>query len=85
MLESKIQAKIIAQLQKENWLCVKLIKTNLNGIPDLVCFRNGETMFIEVKQEKGKLSTLQKYRHDEIKKQGFEVKVWDGYGQDFQE
>jgi Holliday junction resolvase len=84
-LESKIQSKIITQLQKEGWLCVKLIKTNCNGIPDLVCFRNGKTMFIEVKQPKGKLSVIQKYRKDEIEKQGFTVHVWSAYGEDFQE
>jgi|APGre2960657404_1045060.scaffolds.fasta_scaffold177077_2 Holliday junction resolvase len=84
-LESKIQSKIITQLQKEGWLCVKLIKTNCNGIPDLVCFRNGETKFIEVKQPNGKLSVIQKYRKDEIEKQGFAVHVWTAYNEDFQE
>jgi hypothetical protein len=84
-LESKIQSKIITQLQKEGWLCVKLIKTNCNGIPDLVCFRNGETKFIEVKQPNGKLSVIQKYRKDEIEKQGFTVHVWTAYNEDFQE
>ncbi len=85
IMESKIQSKIIAQLTKEGWFCLKLIKTNKNGVPDLVCFRNGETMFIETKQEKGKLSTLQKYRKDELEKQGFAVHVWTAYNENFQE
>jgi hypothetical protein len=42
-------------------------------------------MFIEVKQPKGKLSVIQKYRKDEIEKQGFTVHVWSAYGEDFQE
>jgi hypothetical protein len=42
-------------------------------------------MFIEVKQPKGKLSVIQKYRKDEIEKQGFTVHVWRAYGEDFQE
>jgi len=82
--EAKVQAKIIAQLTKEGWLCVKLIKTNKNGIPDLMCLRNGVTMFVEVKKENGVLSKLQEHRIDEIRKKGFEVKVWDGYDSDFQ-
>lgn len=85
MLESKIQAKIIKKLESENWLCLKLIKTNKNGIPDLVCFKDGETMFIEVKQPNGKLSEIQKYRIDEIKAKGITAKVWASYNTDFQE
>jgi len=85
IMESKIQSKIIAQLTKEGWLCLKLIKTNKNGVPDLVCFRDGETMFIEVKQPNGKLSEIQKYRIDEIKSKGIKVHVWTAYNEDFQE
>jgi len=85
MIESKIQTKIILQLTKEGWYCVKLTKTNKNGIPDLMCLRKGVTMFIEVKQVGGKLSEIQKYRHEEIRKQGFKVKVWSAYNTDFQQ
>lgn len=62
MIESKIQTKIINKLKKEGWICIKLIRTSLNGIPDLICLKNGETIFIEVKQPNGKLSELQKIR-----------------------
>lgn len=40
-------------------------------------------MFIEVKQESGRLSELQKMRIDELRKKGFECKVWQNYGEDF--
>lgn len=40
-------------------------------------------MFIEVKDETGKLSEIQKYRIEELKKMGFEVKIWTDYGKDF--
>ena len=82
-MESKIQSKIIAKLTQEGWLCVKLIRTNKNGIPDLMCLREGKTMFIEVKQEKGRLSELQKLRIKELKEKGFECKIWCDYGIDF--
>ena len=83
ILEQTIQKKIINQLQKEGWLCIKLIKTNWNGIPDLLCLKNGITMFVEVKREKGKLSELQKVRIKDLKEKGFEVKVWTDYNTDF--
>jgi Holliday junction resolvase len=83
VLEQKIQSKIIAKLQKENWLCVKLIRTSVNGIPDLLCLRQGVTMFVEVKRPEGKLSELQKVRVKQLREQGFEVKIWTDYNTDF--
>ena len=55
----------------------------MNGIPDLMCLKDGKTMFIEVKQPNGKLSEIQKFRIDELRSQGFEVKVWTDYEIDF--
>ena len=61
MLEQAIQKKITDRLKKEGWTVVKLIKTTMNGIPDLMALRNGETMFIEVKRPTGKGAPLQEY------------------------
>ena len=77
--ESKRQSKIINQLTKEGWLCVKLIKTNKNGIPDLMCLRDGITIFIEVKRPNGKLSELQKIRINQLRDLGFDCKIWTDY------
>ena len=85
MLESKIQTKIIKQLESENWLCIKLIKTTVNGIPDILAHRQGETMYVEVKRETGKLSELQKIRIKQLGEQGITVKIWTSYGTDFSE
>jgi hypothetical protein len=85
MLESKIQTKIIKQLESENWLCIKLIKTTVNGIPDLLCHRKGETMYVEVKRKTGILSELQKIRIKQLEEQGITVKIWTSYGTDFSE
>jgi Holliday junction resolvase len=75
MLESKIQAAIIKKMTAKGWLVVKLIKTNLNGIPDLLCLKDNRSLFIEVKSEKGKLSEIQKYRINQLKNHGFEVQI----------
>ena len=83
MLEKNIQTKIIAKLKTEGWLCVKLIKTSVNGIPDLLCLKNGESMFIEVKQPDGKLSELQNVRIGQLLALGFDVKIWTAYDTDF--
>ena len=77
MTESKIQKKITDNLENDGWVVVKLMKTSTNGIPDLMCLRNGVAKFIEVKKPNGKISELQKYRIKQLRKQGFEAIVMD--------
>lgn len=83
MLEQKIQSKIIKKLENDDWLVLKIIKLSKSGYPDLMCLKDGKTMFIEVKQTSGRLSELQKMRIDELRKKGFECKVWMDYECDF--
>lgn len=82
-LESIRQKKIIDRLTKEGWYVIKLIKTNKNGIPDLLALRDGVSWFIEVKQPKGVLSEIQKFRIQELREKGFKVSIWTDYGIDF--
>lgn len=44
-------------------------------MPDLMLLKDGKTFFIECKAEKGRLSELQKYRHEQLEEQGFEVRT----------
>ena len=69
--EAAIQRQVMKALEKEGWTCVKLIQTNLNGMPDLLCLRGGMTMFIEVKSETGKVSPMQLHRIEKLKMNGF--------------
>ena len=78
MSEQKIQKRIIDDLTKKNWMVIKLMKTSINGIPDLMALRNGTTKFIEVKKPGGTISVIQQYRIKELRKQGFEAVVMDG-------
>jgi Holliday junction resolvase len=79
MLESKIQTKIKKKLEAEGWLVIKLIRTSVNGIPDILALKNGKAIFIEVKQPTGKISEVQKLRIKQLQEQGFEVKIWQDY------
>ena len=74
-MESKIQSNIKARFERAGWMVVKLLQTNCNGIPDLMCLKHGKTIFIEVKQPGKEPTELQRYRHDELQKQGFTVYV----------
>ena len=73
--ESKVQSKIIKDLESKGYYLLKLIKTNKNGIPDLLALKDNEIYFIEVKRKDGRLSKLQEYRIKELKEKGFKVDV----------
>ncbi len=79
MLEQARQKKITNKLTADGWFVVKLIKTNANGIPDLMALKSGRTIFIEVKQPKGVLSEIQKMRIKQLREQGFKVFIWTDY------
>ena len=83
MTEQQIQSKIKRKLQERGWYVTKLIKTSINGIPDLLAIKNGKAMFVEVKREQGKLSTLQELRIDELRASGAIVHIWTDFEVNF--
>ena len=78
MTEQQIQAKRIKQLEAEGYYVLKLIKTNKNGIPDLIAIKEGDILFSEIKTTNGKLSEIQKYRMKELKSYGFKTELYNG-------
>lgn len=77
MTEQQIQKKLIDEYEKKGYYVIKLIKTNKNGIPDLLCLKKSSApIFIEVKTITGRLSPLQKFRIDELNDLGFDAKVF---------
>ena len=79
MPEQQIQAKRIKQLESEGYYVIKLVKTNKNGIPDLLAIPpEAKVIFSEVKTPKGKVSRLQEFRLKELEKYGFTTEVFRG-------
>ena len=79
MTEQRIQGKRIKELEAEGYYVIKLIKTNKNGIPDLIAVHpDGKIIFSEIKKEGGKLSELQKYRLKELEKHGCRTEIYRG-------
>jgi hypothetical protein len=77
MKESQIQSKKIKELEAQGYYVIKLIKTNRNGIPDLLAIPpNSDVEFFEVKGPTGKLSSLQEYRIKELTKHGIKAEVY---------
>tara|TARA_R110000803_G_scaffold52502_1_gene108087 strand:- start:395 stop:634 length:240 start_codon:yes stop_codon:yes gene_type:complete len=79
MTEQQIQAKRIKQLEAEGYYVIKLIKTNKNGIPDLVAIPpNCGVIFSEIKKPKGVVSAIQKYRIKELDNHGVITEIYRG-------
>lgn len=79
MTEQQIQSKRIKQLESEGFYVLKLIKTNKNGIPDLIAIpKDCGVIFSEIKTTKGRLSKLQEYRLQELKSHGVRTEVYRG-------
>jgi len=75
-MASKHQTKTIKQYEKDGYFVINLIRTNKNGIPDLLCLKDGEVpLFVECKEKTDTLKPLQKYRIEELIKLGFEAIV----------
>jgi hypothetical protein len=79
MKEQQIQAKRIKQLEAQGYYVIKLIKTNKNGIPDLIAIPpNSGVLFSEVKTPIGVVSELQKFRLKELEEHGCLTEIYRG-------
>lgn len=67
------QAKVINRYKEDGYLVLNVIKLSDNGYPDLIALKDGKAIFIECKTGNDTLKPLQKFRIDELKKQGFEA------------
>ena len=70
-MASKFQTKTIKRLKAKGWKVLKVIRLNESGYPDLLCMRNGVTIWVEVKEAKDTLKPLQKFRMTELNELGF--------------
>lgn len=80
MTEQQIQSKRIKELEAQGYYVIKLIRTNKNGIPDLLAIpRDSNVLFCEVKRPDGKLSKLQEFRIKELNEHGIRTEVFRGH------
>ncbi len=79
MTEQQVQAKRIKELESQGYYVIKLVKTNKNGIPDLIAIPRGvDVLFSEIKTKGGNLSKLQEYRLKELDECGFRTEIYRG-------
>lgn len=65
------QSKLIKEFEDGGYITVKLIRCNINGLPDLMILKDGVAEFIEVKESNDTLKPLQRLRIEQLRKQGF--------------
>ena len=76
MTEQQIQSKKIKELESQGYYVIKLVRTNKNGIPDLIAIpKDSDVLFVEVKSATGKLSKIQEYRIKELNSHGIRTQV----------
>ena len=65
-------AVCLHETNAKGYFVIDLIKTNKNGIADLLCLKDGEPpLFIECKEATDTIKPLQLYRQKELIKLGF--------------
>lgn len=67
------QSRTIKEFEKQGFTVLKTIKMNKSGYPDLMCLKDGRTVWIECKEGKDTLKPLQKLRIKELRASGFKA------------
>lgn len=69
MTEKEIEAYFVKSVKSLGGIAYKFNSLSNRGVSDrIVCLPNGETWFVELKQERGKLSALQKLFAQDMQK-----------------
>ena len=76
MRESKIENRLVCLVRQHGGLCYKFVSPGNPGVPDrIVITPDGRTYYVELKNEVGRLSNIQKWQHEELRKRGADVKT----------
>lgn len=76
MNESTIENAVVRRLQRRGIRTLKLNLQSNRGWPDrLVILPKGQVVWLEFKVPKGRLTKLQEYVHDWLRRQGHRVEV----------
>lgn len=75
MLESRVEEWLKTQVTRRGGLYLKFTSPGNVGVPDRIIIRDGEVVFVELKQEHGRLSTIQKAQIERMRAHGATVLV----------
>lgn len=79
--ESVIEKEAVKYAKKRGWFVVKLMRCDINSMPDRLFHRKGFTMYIEFKAPGKPADSQQALRHQQIRGHGIPVHVIDDLGE----
>ena len=89
MLEKEIERILVTEVKKLGGRAYKWVSPGNDGVPDrIVIFPNRASVFVELKTERGRLSSLQRVQCKRLKELGQDVRIIygiDGLSQFFQD
>jgi hypothetical protein len=75
--ESTVERKACEFAEKRGWFVAKLMRCNIDSMPDRIFHRRGYTMYIEFKKFGEGANPKQEKRHRELRAKGIPVHVVD--------
>lgn len=79
MLEKQIEARLKKELEKRGALVFKFVSPGQAGVPDrLVVLPDGQCVFVELKQENGRLRKLQEWQIQRLRDSNARVAIVRG-------
>lgn len=79
MLESEIEKKAGEVVRRRGGLWLKWVSPGMPGVPDRILISaSGRIVFIELKQDRGRLSNIQRWMRDRLRAHGCDVRVAHG-------
>lgn len=79
MRESQIEKNLVEGVKRLGGMCLKFVSPGSPGVPDrLIITASGRIIFAELKAETGRLEKIQKWRIEEMRKRGADVRVVKG-------
>lgn len=77
--ESSIERRLVDGVKKRGGMCIKFTSLGTPGVPDrIILTADGRVIFAELKADTGRLSKLQAYTIEEMRKRGADVRVVKG-------
>lgn len=79
MKESQIEQRLVRMVRDRGGLCLKFVSPGNPGVPDrIILTADGRVVFVELKTEVGRLSSIQKWQLSEFLNRGADVRVLKG-------